>query len=153
MPANMSVVDARGATITVSFGAEFGFNWMALRFSGTPSATGNVRIGYAGLQQIPALAGQVWDLSQFVTLTAGDLTNIGNIRHVHQYRNAAGSSVSSGNGNAFVPTSTRTRFNGSALAVGATIAFNEPEFSMDVTSGSAIDVTLRFANPVLRPTG
>ena len=135
----------------VAIGTEQGISYIDVSFSGTPSATGAtyVQFNTAG---ISATNAQIWTLSNYLKIVSGSLTNFGAINLAIQENTSGGAYVTSGalatsptTGNlvSYRPTYTRT-LNG-----GATTALISVFYQVNVTSGLAINLTLRIGMPQL----
>jgi hypothetical protein len=136
-----------GTTVSiVGTGSELGVDYVDVRWNGTPSATGAVRLAFEALTQIAASNGQTWFQSAFVKIAGGSLANVGQVQFLQQYRNGTGTSLTTGSVN-LVPTSSLTRYSGASQASNPSTAFIEPEFAFAVTNGQAIDVTFRIGWP------
>lgn len=150
LPNNWAVQDGRGMTTTVvSVGTLLGLPRIRIRINGSPSSSGNYRLGFESTTQVVANTGETWTISAFIALQAGTLTNIANVCFIHQERDAVGTSIRSSAGSAFTPTATCQRQGTAVKTMGASTARDEPEFSFDVTLAQAVDVTFDIVAPML----
>lgn len=152
MPTGMSVVLVAGiSSQVVAIAADDGIASLALRLSGTPSATGFCRIVLRPSTGAGAVAGETWTVAAAVSLVAGALTNISSTRlRVLDYSGAG--ALLNGSTQTFTPiasslrtailSTTRVLASGTTANVGADVA-------VGVTSGAPIDVTLRIGMPQL----
>ena len=150
-PPNFWFIDSRGTTLAVvGTGTDAGRNYIDVRWSGVPTSTTDIRLGFEQATSLPALSGQTWSASAYVAVVGGSLTNIGAVRLVVQERNSGGTSVSTKSGSDFKASLSSTLYRASfvtTLTGGGTVANAIPEFQFTITNGQAIDVTFRIALP------
>lgn len=131
------------STQVVGFGTDnSGLPYIDFRVFGTPDATGNIQL----LSDVNApVTVTQYTVSLYLTLIAGSLTNVTVDQEVAAAtgQNFSGF-ISSPVFTNVVPTSTQTRFS-TTFTQPATAAFNWLIIQYDVTSGAAVDVTLRVA--------
>jgi hypothetical protein len=153
-PTNWFISPSAGVTSSVvGTGTENGVTYIDVRFNGTPSATANCVIGFETANAIAALTGQTWTNSTYLKLAAGSLTNITGV-NLGIIENTSGGVFVAG---ALYPLSSPTSAALSTqrqsatrtLSGGATVAAVQPTFSVGVTNGLAIDLTLRIGLPQL----
>jgi hypothetical protein len=141
MPTGWTISATQGLSVNVvGTGVEDGLAYVDIQFVGTPTSTGNVQITPGGTPV--AADGQVWTLSMFTRLVAGSLANVGNAITALQVGGGAANPT-------YTLASTRlglSRRSATATAAGgATIATGR--WRCGVTSGLAVDFTVRFAAP------
>jgi hypothetical protein len=135
----------------VATGTEQGISYIDVLIAGTPTSTGvtYVQFNTAG---ISAANAQIWSLSNYLKIVSGSLTNFGAINLAIQETTTGGAYVTGGalatsptTGNlvSYRPTYTRT-LNG-----GATTALINAFYQINVTSGLAVNLTLRIGLPQL----
>lgn len=148
LPTGMTTGLVVGVSLAVvAFGTEGGIPTMDLRFSGTPSGTGFYLVSFRPTTGAAAVQGEIWSLLAGATLQAGSLTNITSVQFRVEDRSSGGALLNSGGATvtpaagsirAALTTATRTLVNASTANVGAHLA-------VGVTSGQAVDLTLRIA--------
>ena len=137
------------ASEVVGTGTANGINYIDIRYSGTAAATSSFSQRFEGAAVAAALTGQTWALSTWTKVQAGTTTGITAINHQYVENTSGGSFVTSGTV-ALTVDSTFTRHTSSrTLSGGATVAFVTGGISVVVTSGQAIDITLRIGLPQL----
>lgn len=138
---------AQGNTVSVvAFNATEGS--IDLRFSGTPSSSSsNKRLIL--LLSTAASVGQTYSSSMTVSLIAGSLANLVNMKLNIQAFNSLAALVQTLNGSNFVPTATPQRASVIASITASDTASIITSLSLSVTSGQAIDFTLRITRPQL----
>ena len=127
-----------------------GLSCTDLRWSGTPSGNATISIIFEASTQVAAQYGDTWVSSVFTSLVGGSLSNVTISNRIH-VRNGAGS-ILLNSASAFVPTSAApsTQRNDKTLTIAtAGVAFVTNAVTIDVTSGNAMDVTLRVCEPQL----
>lgn len=147
IPTSWSAFTLAGLTQTISTPTtENGVDVMDVRFNGTTSATAII-IPMEATTQIAAVVGQTWTESLFLKLQAGSLTNVTAWTIRIQEFDAGGTSLLLGNVALSAPTGTLTRQQGTRTLTQATTAFIRPVLVIAVTSGVAVDFTLRIGWP------
>jgi len=154
-PTNWFISPSAGVTSSVvGTGTENDVTYIDVRFNGTPSATATCVIGFETAIAIAALTGQTWTNSTYLKLAAGSLTNITGVNlGIIEY--TSGGVFVAG---AFYPLSSPTSAALSTqrqsatrtLSGGATVAAVQPNFTVGVTNGLAVDITLRIGLPQLQ---
>lgn len=146
-PTGMSVSGPAGLTGAMAgHGTQSGIPYMDVRVSGTPGSTGNYRIVLRSATGATAAQGETWVIRGGIRLAAGSTTNVGTITlRVNEL--SSGGTLLNGGGVNVSPTSgvlrtalvtgTRTMANASTANAGADIV-------LGVTSGQAVDITLRI---------
>lgn len=147
LPSNWAAVGLSGLTREImAVGTEYGMPYVDVRISGTPGATGNYQILFESAAQIVAANGEVWTVSLFTRLVGGSLSNL-TMRVGVNENTSAGAFVTSGS-NIFVPSAALARgVCTRTLNGGGTVARVQPLINFAVTSGLAVDVTLRVFQP------
>jgi hypothetical protein len=141
------VIGAGLSTEIVDFGVVNGMEYIDIRVFGTPSSTTSYQFGFESSTGIVAVNGQTWDVSCFVALVGGDLTNIGFTRLGANENTSTGGFIAGG-ASSFTPSANPTRIEFvRTLSGGGTVARLDPLVSIGVTSGQDVDVTLRFGLP------
>jgi hypothetical protein len=144
-----------GVTFSVeAVGVVNGISYMDVRWVGTPSTGAFMSISFEATTQIAATPNSVWSDSLYLALVGGSTTNLSNLLLVIRNNNAAGTSLSQ-----FITSnvmssvnSTLTRYTVSTTASTFShvdTAFVVPYLQMQITSGLAIDLTLRIGMPQL----
>lgn len=154
MPTNWSTfTGVTGLTRTiVGTGTENGISYIDIQISGTPGSSGSYSIIFESATAMAALTGQFWNFSTFVKLAGGALTNVGTPGLSAQENTSGGSFVAGGTSVvSFTPTSSglaTQRYSGNrTLSGGGTVAAVQDYLTFGVTSGQAINVTLRIGLP------
>lgn len=133
----------------VGVGTENGIPYIDIRYAGTPSASFNISVQFIGTNVCAAAVGQTWTASVYIKLQAGALTNVTNVGL--RITEAGGSSppltIQS-------ITPTGAALSGQRHVVSRTISVSDTQYVWcryfcSVTSGSAVDFTLRFAGAQL----
>lgn len=134
----------------VGVGTEGGISYIDLRISGTSSVAG-LPISYESRTAVPAALGQTWNQSAYLAVVGGSVTNIQSILLRHTGRNSTGTAVDIVQGEDLKPSLTGSllRFSSPATFTVATVAFNQPNLTLNFTAGVAIDITLRIGMPQL----
>ena len=152
LPTNWVVANARGLTINVTgTGTEKGIPYIDIQYVGTPSSSGAVTISTESDTQIAALQNQSWTASIYPKFQAGSLTNVTNAGFAIKEINAGGSLIASG-ATTYTPTAGTlgsVRQTATYLLPDATAAFVNLRLDLTVTSGAAVDFTLRIGMPQL----
>ena len=131
----------------VGTGTEKGVEYVDIRVNGTPSGTGQYQIFFDTSTGITAATGQAWALSAYLKVAAGSLTNT-SVAFGLDENTSGGAYVTNKVGSNFSPSSTLQRAIFTAtLTGGATVARIWPWLRLNLTSGQAIDVTLRIGLP------
>ena len=149
LPTNWSELIAGGLTRTItSVGVENGISYVEVRLAGTTTDTNGWNISFQLTTTVPAVSGQAWSFSSFLSLKAGALPGVLRIRTVE--RNSVGSYVGESNLNCGSLTDDliNNRFNISrTMGVGTGYVSSNVYFV--IASGAAVDVTLRIGLPQL----
>jgi hypothetical protein len=136
----------------VGSGIENGVNYIDLKLSGTPSASGAHDVVLEPNTQVAAANGQTWSHSSYFKLAAGTVTNTA-LSILVLGRDSVGSLVGGQVQQvAFTPTTaalTTQRVASTLIMSSASVAFVSPRIRLDYTNGAAIDVTLRIGLPQL----
>lgn len=133
----------------VGTGVEKGINYVDIRMNGTPSATvpQGLQITFEGNSAIAASASQTWTQSLWLSVVGGSTANItGFFHNIQQYN--LGAFVAENNV-AITPNSTLTRYSGTVTFTAATTTNALPLIGLGVTSGAAVDITIRIGLPQL----
>lgn len=135
----------------VGTGTEDGINYIDIKYSGVPSATFNLSIGFEQSAQVVATPTDTWTASCYFRLVAGALANFSGFRFAVVERTAAGV--------ANVSSFTAPAPTGAALKTQRVIhtrTFTDPttarvtsNFQITCTNGQAVDGTFRFGLPQL----
>ena len=154
MPTNWSTfTGVTGLTRTiVGTGTENGISYIDIQISGTPGSSGSYSIIFESATAMAALTGQFWNFSTYIKLAGGALTNVGTPGLSAQENTSGGSFVAGGTSVvSFTPTSSglaTQRYSGNrTLSGGGTVAAVQDYLTFGVTSGQAINVTLRIGLP------
>jgi hypothetical protein len=136
----------------VGVGAVNGIEYIDIRFSGTPTITSNIQIkpdGNAGA--IAATASQSWAISSWVAVVAGSTANLSSPRLALNDYSAGPTYLRTTiyASNVLSAGSTFARVSG-VNTTGASTTIVEPLFLFDVTSGLAVDITIRIGLPQLQ---
>lgn len=136
----------------VGTGTDSGITYIDIRVSGTPSATGDQFIASpATTTGVAALSGQTWTNSMYVKIQAGSLTGVGGVQLRLSERNSVGGNLTDGRVNIIPTTSALSsqRYTQTRTNTNASTAFLFPSLLLNVSSGVAIDITLRIGLPQL----
>lgn len=150
MPTNWANAGSSGTTISVvGTGTENGVNYIDIRWNGSPSSTGDMRLAFETTTGLAAVQGDTLTASLYARVVAGSLTNIGQIRLAHQERNSIGTSLATQLSSDFKVSLGASLYRAYSTATmrQATTANCPLEIYIGVTSGSGIDVTLRIGLP------
>lgn len=146
MPTNCSVVQGVGLTRTLTFGVDgtTGFNYMDIRFNGTPAA-GSVLIVLENQATVTALA--QWTDSVYWALAPGSgaMTGVTGRSLVADFSNSSGTYISTLGTSQINPTATLTRISNVATSP-ATAGRSNLYIEVDY-SAVAINFTLRIEAP------
>jgi hypothetical protein len=152
-PTNWSVQAVAGTTASiVGAGVTGGISYTDVRFSGTPTATADLVVFFETVSGVAAANGQVWAASAWLSLVGGSLANVGVIRLRGDQFTAAQAYINTLSFDSTIHTtlaSSLSRFLGATTTNNASTAFFRPAVGLAVTSGAAIDITLRIGLPQL----
>jgi len=125
-------------------GTENGMEFIEVRYDGTPSSDGNIIFESNG--QILASINEVWTISAFVKLVAGDFTNMTGLRLGIRERDAS-STLDTNFGSNFTPTSSivRSVYTETLDEVGVTNFL--PILQLNYDGSGAVDFTIRIYLP------
>ena len=131
----------------VGTGLDGGIPYIDIRYAGTPSANFNIGVQFMATNVCAAALGQTWTASAYITLQAGSLTNVSSSSL--RITEAGGSSTPL---TIKTITPTNASLRSQRVQVTRTIsasdtAFIWHRFLCSVTSGAAVDFTLRFGAP------
>lgn len=150
VPTNWALVLLGTTQTIVGIGTESGLTYLEFRISGTPSSTGVLEINLETSTGIVAASGNVWTNSAFVSLVSGGFTNVGTIKLGMDENTAAGAYIADGQGSDIKAsiTSSLARFSfARTLVGGGTVARVRPYILIGLTSGLAVDFTVRIGLP------
>ncbi|MDE1902202.1 MAG: hypothetical protein KGI37_11295, partial [Alphaproteobacteria bacterium] len=150
-PTNWSTQNLTGFTFTiVGTGTENGINYVDYQISGTPTASGSDAIFLETPTGIAASSGQIWTASVYAKLVSGSLSNVSNLVLGQQVYNSSGTYLQGAAGTALSPTSanlsTQRYLSSYTIANGST-AYVRPLVAFTLTSGQAVNFTLRVGMP------
>lgn len=139
-----------GLTSTVvGTGVENGIPYLDLRVFGTPGSSGVVSVYFDTPTGIAAATAQTWAAAVYARISAGSATNISSQILAIDEITSGGAYVTGGSSSISL-TGSLTAFSfARTLNGGATVAFIRPFVRFSVTSGLAIDITLRLGLPDL----
>jgi hypothetical protein len=144
MPTNWEIESGAGLTEEIiAIGSSNGIDYIDIKISGTPIGAAYAR-RYESLSQIPASSTQTWTGSQFFAIVGGNSTNIASINNRIVFV------ATSANSQNMLPTLTGSlqRYSNTLTAPASTTnVYNM--FSMGLTIGLAVDITLRIGLPQL----
>ena len=145
-PTNWSIFNG-GGTVTINeIGTENGIDFIEVRFNGTPSGVPSISMDTT--TDIDALTTEIWTISAYMSLVAGDTTNVSAISFEQRERTEAGAAVKANVGvdRKGSLTSSLQRFNDTAtFSGGGTVAHVLPLIS--ILNTGDIDLTLRIGLP------
>jgi hypothetical protein len=149
-PTNWTVSAASGiATSIIGSGTENGIPYVDVQFSGTPAANGVIEVQFDSTTQVASSSGQVWNASFFSKLVGGGFNNITSSELVLVGYNAGTVQTAVTVG---IPGAS-TQLSGQRSQVNyTTITGNSSVMSYfqgSVTTGNAINLTLRLGAPQL----
>jgi len=154
LPTNWSATSsANGITREVlGTGQESGIIYIDLKYNGTATATTNFDINFEGSTSVSALNGQTWTASSYIKLSGGSNANA-TVTLQLTGRDSGGVFVSGQAASKTVALTTSdlagTRESLSLAMSSASVASVLPFVRVSVTSGAAIDITLRIGLPQL----
>lgn len=143
-----------GLTITrIGAGVENGIDYYEWRVNGTATGTASVTFGFESSNACAALTGQTWTASVYHRISAGSAANINLFKMTVAENDSAGTFVAGAVTNITTPTtaalSTQRPQATRTFTGGATVANAQQSYSLDVTTGAVVDITLRFGLPQL----
>ena len=128
-------------------GVENGIEYIDVKLSGTPSGNGSFQVFFETGTSVAALTGEAWSLSSYLKIVGGSSSNV-TFRIGWDENNGSGGFVTNKVSPNLSITSALARLSHSAtLTGGATVAYIFPWFAFNVTSGQAVDVTVRIGLP------
>jgi hypothetical protein len=151
LPTNWSVAFSPSGLsyAVVGTGSTSGIPYVDIQITGTPSANGTAQITFEQNAVIGALSGQTWTGSMYCSLEAGTLPGTAALLVIE--RSGAGSFLASSSTN-FITVAgsliTQKTVHTRALN-NASTAFTNLRIDASVTSGVAVDFTLRIGLPQL----
>lgn len=151
LPTNWGVSGLGTLTQTVvGTGIENGVNYIDLRFNGTASTT-QIGIRFEPANGIAGTNGQTFSFSTWIARVAGSTANVTEVLANTNIYNAASGYLTSNilTGYPSSVSTTLSRLSGAATITAATAAFIQPQIYLSITSGAAIDITLRIGLPQL----
>lgn len=155
LPSEWFNLDLRGLTRTLAFGTENGIHYTEIRLSGSPTSTGAVDFILSLQAGIPAALGQTYQYSAFLKLQDGDFTNV-NASTTGLFFAATTASPAFATVQAFTNRFvgvldgsglSKQRFFCPLVISDPTAAFVRPRLRFGVTSGQAVDFTVRIGLP------
>jgi hypothetical protein len=153
-PTNWSIVNAGTLATSLAFGTENGLPYVDLAVSGTTS-TSNVELRWEASTAVAAVNGQAWAQSAFLSLKAGDFTNLSQVTLGLTQRRSDGVSLTvlrSGDLKASI-NATSARFTNLQTTNDATVAFVQPRINFSFSSGVTVNFTVRLAGAQLELGG
>lgn len=138
----------RGLSRNIRLGTERGIPVIYIRFTGTPTSTGEVNVIFEPTANTAATNSQAWSMSAFVARTAGSFTNVTSPRlqlNVFSDPSTYLSTIISQSLSAV--TSSLTRYGTTGTTPTASSAYVQPLFAVNVTSGQAVDFEIAFGLP------
>jgi hypothetical protein len=154
LPTNWLQANSTGLAFTIAgIGTENRIDYVDLTISGTTTGTGQTIVYFDGLAQIVASNTETWTHAAFVKLQGGSTTNITSVAIGVLENTAAGATVTFGQStitptsaqlSTYRPTLTRT------LSGGATVARIVPFLQIAISTGLAVNITLRIGLPQLQ---
>jgi hypothetical protein len=142
-------VSGLGSSV-VGSGTENGINYLEFRVAGLPTGTisQGVQVFVESNTAVPASGSQSWNSSYFLKRSGGTATNVGSfILNIQQLN--TGAFVASNNTTIGSITTTLTRYTGTSSFSASTTTAAYPCVAFGVTTGQAIDITLRIGLPQL----
>lgn len=135
----------------VGTGTENGITYIDIQLSGTPGASAPIQISPGTSPGIAATSSQAWASSFYVKLAAGATTNVSSwsLNLIENSSVPAFLRQTSTNINAPTSSSLATQRVSASVTTGASTAFVQSSILFSVTSGAAIDITLRIGLPQL----
>ena len=134
---------------------EAGLEYTDVRFHGTPVAGGVCAVYPETPTGIAATTGQTFTFSQYQRLTGGSTAGLNSPAVVFDELTAAGAFIRNTLAAVAMPTgaalSTQRVSASATLSGGATVRVVRPYWLVGVTSGVAIDFTIRIGGPQLEP--
>ena len=144
VPTNNSIFGIpAGITRTLGLGTEDGMQYLDVGLVGTPAANGDIGIAFELNNGIAAVQNEQVTLSVYIKIQNGTTTNVSSPLLVINEFDAAPTFLTSGT-TAITLSSNRTRHTFTHTVASATAAFAQPFLQVSVTSGQAIDITLRI---------
>jgi len=128
----------------VGAGSLNGIDYIDLRIYGTPTSTNRLSIGFSPSSTIVASEAQVWNLSTYLAIVGGSLANISSVTLATNWQGPG--STKRGSSFSASLSSTLTRFE-SSLTAPASTTYTLPKLELNLTNGSAVDITLRIGLP------
>ena len=148
---NWSTPVASMTTHVVGSGTEKGIAYVDLRLSGTPGASGQMRIQMDDWDAAGIAAGDDCSLSAYLKLAAGSFTNVDAALRFQVLDDSSASGVLQVYRTAYLTVDgsdlSKQRISVSATIAEATAAHVRPMIEFNLTSGQAVDVTLRIGLP------
>ncbi len=151
VPTNWSYSSVAGLTFSVvGSGVENGINYLDVRWVGTTSSIGGIGVLSEPSTSVSAVIGQTWISSAFARLMAGSLANCAFGVGINEVN--AGNTYLTGSSQSITPDSrplAQSRSSLTRVLTNASTAAVHQYVYSPVSSGVAIDVTLRVGMPQL----
>jgi hypothetical protein len=139
------------AANVIGTGTENGITYIDVQIVGTSGATGNSGVSFESTTGVIAASGQTWAASTYAKIVGGSLTNVNSVRLTIAERTSGGSFLADTQTAIVVGTNALStqRYETSRTLNQATTARVTSSIVCNVTSGNAIDITLRIGLPQL----
>ena len=152
LPTNWTSMLQSGITqSTVATGTLNGIPYVDVKFAGTASSNGDLRISFDANTFVAAAPSQSWTLSAYYALVSGSAPTGRMFRNTMNYRDSGGANiaVTQSPDIASSLTSALQRVIVSIAATPALTAYVHPYFGCAVQIGDVVDFTLRIGAPQL----
>lgn len=155
-PTNANDFEVAGLSeVIVGVGTDTnGMEYIDLKISGTPTATGTYQFFFESSSQIVAASGETWTSSVYVAIVGGDFTNTDFALGITE-RTDVGGFLTSGAGSDVSGsiTSSLQRFKFTRTLSNGSTARVHPTYRMEMTNTNAVDFTVRLAAPQMELGG
>jgi hypothetical protein len=149
LPTNWVVNNTGGLTTNViGVGTSAGINYVDLQVVGTSTGT-LYQLAFDANTQISASAGQSWAGSFWVAQTAGTTGGVTATNVRITSRDSGGATIGTNDSADITLTGTLARYASVYASMPASTAFVQGQLRLGLTSGAAIDITLRIGLPQL----
>jgi hypothetical protein len=149
MPINWSDVPTSNGLSRqiVGIGTEAGITYIAIRYSGTTTATASTVLQPELSAVVVAATGQSWTASSWLALAGGSANGLTIVQRVTG--RSSGGSFLENTDTTITPSSTLTRYAASKTMTNASTLRVSCDIVLSYNSGAAIDITLRIGLPQL----
>lgn len=148
LPTNVTIPISGGLSREiVGTGVENGIDYCDIRFFGTATSSGPVRINFDGATQAPGVAGDVFTVSAYVKLAAAPLPFLNSRFRFYEYDSGVATALATSDYTIAMSGANLTRASASHTASQSGTAYVLGSLCFGITNGSPYDFTVRIGLP------